>query len=143
MPVGERDGTVVTFIAVGHWRPGAMFAGWRPVLSAGYARQVLGSVNAAPDELPPDAVGPGWEPGGTEQRPLSLEGNGARFGIAGERPFTRQMALTIEAAADVVHFDVVHFDGIGYDGFSYSLHDGGWSTTPRLGVGVRWWPFSR
>jgi hypothetical protein len=132
---GGRDGASVTMVAVAHWLPPARLAGWRPTLTVGYVRQALGSVDVAPNELPSSVFMGRADPNDPNPAKLSLLGNGVRLGASAERMLTGRAAIVVEASSDLLRFN-----SASYDGDEFPMHGTGWSFSPRLGVGLRWWP---
>lgn len=135
--VGERTGSNLAVAAVARWMPTWQpFETWNLRVSSGYVRYGLGGAPIMPEELPPDLFRSGNPTQAYGDPRLSLLGNGARFGLSGERILHNGTTLIVSLGGDVVRFESAN-----YQSYELTLSQPGWAVIPRLAVGVRVHPF--
>ncbi len=136
--IGGRHASILSFVALAHWYPtaplGGAMAAWRPQVTVGYVRQALGGLGVTRGELPPSLEGHA-----DPFLPLlnfAVLGNGARVGVAAERPLRGPFTLKLGATVDVVSFGTA-----GLDGYDLTLRPSGRAFRPRGAIGMVWRPF--
>lgn len=150
----ERDGIGMgremalagSFTLLGHWRLTRGLRNWQPVLSAGYARQWVGEVELAPDQMADALRHPGasGQPDSTRHS-VGVAGQGARLGFGLERSLASGLALLVEGTGDLIMFGrntLDHLETAIQEDHTISLEPGvGFS--PRVALILRWTPRAR
>jgi hypothetical protein len=135
--VGPRFGATYGVAALGYWMPSVQIGAWRPRATLGYVREGILMNDVMPSETNSSATR--IQTVALGARNVGMTGNGARIGLAIERPLSR-VTLTTGVEFDIVGFDTVTDDTGTGDSEDISLKRTSWSTVPRLTVGIRFHP---